>query len=381
MDNLSLSLKRIRTQTDETSDAIYEGRCITALLLRQPNSLCFEEREILKSYYIKNGKEQLLKIGKGKKIIPFVAEMFIELGLDKQFWGAHYNFYLNRNIKIKNLLDSIFKELKARGCKSVVLTENFGVLLASNSGMASFCSGDVDLSADITEQNIIVSTLNLFGFHSKDQPSNIGEYTGQSMQFFSGDAIDGGFWVNVIWKPVTRAFLVQDKYEVRLRNKRIEAQQHNGSNIKILDDTSLLYFCALHSSAGHYYTLSPGLRLFVDIDRMARKSNIDWNKILNWEIQDKAGIRISMALYLANKVLKTPVPSEFMSRVESRSANIRLFRYLYDNKKNSIQSKTSRLRRLYVELASDNLILPINFVRRIFIYFWSKFKANLNFIS
>lgn len=372
MDNLSLTLKRIRTQTDETSDAIYEGRCITALLLRQPNSLCFEEREILKSYYIKNGKEQLLKIGKGKKIIPFVAEIFIELGLDKQFWGTHYNFYLNRNIKIKNLLDSIFKELKIHGCKSVVLTENFGVLLASNSDMASFCSGDVDLSADITEQNIIVSTLNLFGFHSKDQPSNIGEYTGQSMQFFSRNAVDGGFWVNVIWKPVTRAFLVQDRYEARLRRKRIEAVNYNKSNIRILDDTSLLYFCALHSSAGHYFTLSPGLRLFVDIDRMARKSNINWDSILQWQEEDSAGIRISMALYLAYRVFKTPIPEEFIFQIENNTASKRLLRYLLNDGSGQIQNKSSILRRLYVELESDNKNLIFNFFYRILTYVGSK---------
>ena len=370
--NESLSENRKRIQTDETCDAIYEGKYIKALLLRQPNTLCVDEREILINYYSKNGKEQLLKIGKGKKIIPFVAEMFIELGFDEQFWRPYYDFYLYRNIKIKNLLDSIFKELKAHGCKSVVLTENFGVLLASNSDMASFCSGDVDLSADITEKNIIVSILNLFGFHSKDQPSNIGEYTGQSMQFFSGDAIDGGFWVNVIWKPVTRAFLVQDRYEARLSRKRIEAVYYNKSNIRILDDTSLLYFCALHSSAGHYFTLSPGLRLFVDIDRMARKPNINWDSILQWQEEDSAGIRISMALYLAYRVFKTPIPEEFIFQIENNTASKRLLRYLLNDCSGQIQNKSSILRRLYVELESDNKNLIFNFFYRILSYVGSK---------
>ena len=375
MTNETRDLIRARKQTNENCEAIFRGKSITALLLRQPESFSLEERELLLDYYSQHNKEHLLTIAEGKKIIPFVADVFIELGCDEQFWQPHYDFYLHRNHKIKGILDSIFSELEAYGCKSVVLAENFGALLASDSSLASFCSGDVDLSADIAEKDAIVNCLRSFNFESKDQPLKIGEYSGQSMQFYSDKAIDGGFWINVIWKPVTRAFLVQDKYEVRLNRDRLVAKKRGDSNIRILDDSSLLYFCALHSSAGHYFTLSPGLRLFVDIDRMARKPYINWQNILDWEIEDGAGIRISMALYLANKVFKTPVPAEVLSRIESSSGNRRLLRYLFNSQTNQIQSKSSKWRRLYVEVSSDNKNLAINFVRRILVLLWSKFRA------
>ena len=365
-------ITRERKQTNENYEALFRGKSITALLLRQPESFSLKERELLLDYYSEHSKEHLLTIAEGKKIIPFVVDVFIELECDQQFWRPHYDFYLHRNQKIKGLLDSIFNELEAFGCISVVLTENFGALLASDSSLACFCSGDVDLSADISEKNAIVNCLKSFSFESNNQPSKIGEYSGQSMQFYNDEAIDGGFWINVIWKPVTRAFLIQNKYEVRLNRDRLSAKKCGDSNIRILDDSSLLYFCALHSSAGHYFTLSPGLRLFVDIDRMARKPAINWQNILDWEIEDAAGIRISMALYLANKVFKTPVPVEVLSRIESRSANRKLFRYLFDSKINQIQSKSSKWRRLYVELSSDNRNLFINFFSRILNYIGSK---------
>ena len=359
-------LTRARKQTNENCEAVFRGKNITQLLLRKVENFSTEERELLLYYYSEHSKEHLFKIAEGKKIIPFVADVFIELGCDEQFWRTHYDFYLHRNQKITKLLDSIFIGLEEYGCKSVVLTENFGALLASDSSLACFCSGDVDLSADIAEKDDIVNCLRTFSFESKDQPSKIGEYSGQSMQFYSHEAIDRGFWINVIWKPVTRAFLVQDMYEVRLNRDRLIANKHGESNIRILDDSTLLYFCALHSSAGHYFTLSPGLRLFVDIDRMARKPSIRWGDILDWEIEDKAGIRISMALYLANKVFKTPIPAEVLSRIESRNANRKLFRYLFDCETNQIQSKSSKFRRLYVELASDNNNLVIKFFQTIF---------------
>ena len=165
---------------------------------------------------------------------------------------------------------------------------------------------------------------------------------------------------------------MQDKYEARLIRDRLAAKKLDGSNIRILDDSSLLYFCALHSSAGHYFTLSPGLRLFVDIDRMARKPSVNWQNILDWELEDGAGIRISMALYLCNKEFKTPVPVEVLSRIESRNSNRRLLRYQLNSQTNQIQSKSSILRRLYIELASDNRNLFINFFFRIFTYLGSR---------
>jgi hypothetical protein len=363
---------RARKQTNENCEALFRGKSITPLLLRQAQSFSSAERELLLDYYSEHSKEHLLTIAEGKKIIPFVADVFIKLGRDEQFWRTHYDFYLHRNRKIRKLLDSIFSGLEIYGCESVVLTENFGVLLASYGSLACFCSGDVDLSADIAEKDDIVNCLRSFSFESKDQPSKIGEYSGQSMQFYNDKAIDGGFWINVIWKPVTRAFLVQDKYELRLNRDRLIAKKHGESSIKILEDSSLLYFCALHSSAGHYFTLSPGLRLFVDIDRMARKPNIKWQNILDWEIEDGAGIRISMALYLANKVFKTPIPAEILLRIESSSGNRRLLRYLFNSQTNQIQSKSSIFRRLYIELASDNKNLVINFVRRILLICRSK---------
>lgn len=372
MTNETQDLTRARKQTNENCEAIFRGKSITGLLLRQPESFSLEERELLLDYYSQHNKEHLLTIAEGKKIIPFVADVFIELGCDEQFWQPHYDFYLKRNHKIKGILDSIFSGLEAYGCKSVVLTENFGALLASDSSLASFCSGDVDLSADIAEKDAIVNCLRSFSFESKDQPAKIGEYSGQSLQFYNDKSIDGGFWINVIWKPVTRAFLVQHKYEVRLNRDRLAATKRDNSNIRILDDSSLLYFCALHSSAGHYFTLSPGLRLFVDIDRMARKPSINWQNILDWEIEDGAGIRISMALYLSNKVFKTPVPAAVVSRIESSRSNKRLLRYLLKSQTNQIQSKSSIFRRLYIELASDNRNLFINFFFRILSYIGSK---------
>lgn len=362
--NASPILNRKREIQTEGAGVVYEGKNLTSLLLRQSETLSEEERIFLVECYTHYGRDFFEKNTCDNKIIPFAAHVLIDLECDVDFWRKKHNFYVKRNQAIKDLLESIFATMSDFQCESVTLTENFAVLLATNACIGCFSSGDVDLSADISERGKIIDWFKSFNFLSNDPPQSIGEYSGQSMQFFNPDSIDGGFWINVIWKPVTRAFLVQDKYDVRLSKDRLLARTLGKSSIRILDDTSLLYFCALHISAGHYFTLTPGLRLFVDIDRLARSPKIDWDNIVKWELEDNAGIRISMMMYLVAEVFDTPIPEKVYSKALQSRRNRRFARYLLNRNTNEVQSNSSRLRRLYIELASDDKNLVTNFLIR-----------------
>jgi hypothetical protein len=362
--NASHILNRKREIQTEGAGVVYEGKNLTSLLLRKSETLSEEERIFLVECYTHYGRDFFEKNTCDNKIIPFAAHVLIDLECDVDFWRKKHNFYVKRNQAIKDLLESIFATMSDFQCESVTLTENFAVLLATNACIGCFSSGDVDLSADISERGKIVDWFRSFNFLSNDPPQSIGEYSGQSMQFFNPDSIDGGFWINVIWKPVTRAFLVQDKYDVRLSKDRLLARTLGKSSIRILDDTSLLYFCALHISAGHYFTLTPGLRLFVDIDRLARSPRIDWDNIVKWELEDNAGIRISMMMYLVAEVFDTPIPEKVYSKALQSRRNRRFARYLLNRNTNEVQSNSSRLRRLYIELASDDKNLVTNFLIR-----------------
>lgn len=365
-------LTRIKDKETLASVLFFNGQDLTSLLLSDPNSLDESDKINLRECYNQYGRIYIESLAKNAKVIPFAAYVFINIDCDKDFWKSKYDFYLKRNNEVKDLLNSIFIRLKNYECKSLTLTENFAVVLTSDLSIACFCSGDVDLSADISEKDAIIACLNSLNYFAQEQPDKIGEYSGQSMMFFNKDIIEGGFWVNVVWKPVTRAFLEQDKYEIRLSKARLSAKLIPGTEIRVLDDTSLMYFCALHISAGHYFTLSPGIRLYVDIDRLARNRKIDWDKIIEWCEEDSAGIRISMTLCISNKVLKTPIPEKSYKNIFLNRRNRRLLNYLINSKSFRLQNKSSKLRRLYVELASDNRNLMTNFFVRVVSFFVNK---------
>ena len=346
------------------------------LLVREFSSLDSQEKEFIKNIYKNNEKKFIEELIINWQIVPFAANILYRLDCDKEFWKKTYERFIERNTSIKKILDEVFIKLNENNCKSVTLTENYAVVLLSKICIGNFGSGDVDLSADISEREVITKSLNTVGFFSKEQPKIIGEYSGQSMQFFNENILDDGFWINIIWKPVTRAFLIQDKYDKRLKEDRKNAIILDGYNIRILEKTSLLYFCALHISAGHYFTLTPDLRLYIDIDRLVRNVDIDWDAVIAWQDKDDAGIRISMTLYLSKKLLKTPIPEKVFKKLFINKRSKRLRNYLIDKDSNKIQNKSSKIRRLYVELASDNKNLIYNFVRRLSLIITSRIFPN-----
>jgi len=370
--NKNLTRNRVTSKSFKTRNTYYQDSDVTSLLVRDVNSLTLEEKNNVKSFYADYGFDEVKNVVTSNQIIPFSAHIFMTLNCDKEYWHKRHDFFIKKNKKIISLLDLVFARMEEYGCKSLTLTENFAVVLSSNSCIGCFGSGDVDLSADISEINEIVSGLNSLGFYGKKQPKSIGEYTGQSIQFYNSKAIDDGFWINVIWKPVTRAFLVQDKYETRLTNDRLIAKLVTNTKIRVLNDTSLMYFCALHIASGHYYTLTPGLRLYVDIDRLARGCNINWDDILRWVEEDNAGIRIAVVMHLSHKLFKTPIPKKVFEKALKNKRNNNFVKYLYNSKINQIQSKSSKLRRLYVELASDDKNLIYSLISRVVKLVFSK---------
>lgn len=345
---------------------------IQYLFIKEFKSLTTEEKYTIKEFYYSKSKTDFYDLLEFNRIVPFGAHILSELDCDKSFWRPKYEFFIERNTKIKELLNSIFEEFDSCSCKSIALTENFAVLLSTKSNIGCFCSGDVDLSANILEKNKIINCLNNFGFYCSDESNKIGEYSGQSMQFFNKNFLDSGFWINVIWKPVTRAFLIQNKYELRLEKARINYKLIENTSIRVLNDTELMYFCCLHIAAGHYFTLSPGLRLYYDIDRLASYGNIHWNNLKLWEAEDDAGLRISFILILSKKILQSKIPDKIFITPLDKFRNQLFLNYLFNTSNHKIQSNSSFLRRLIIELFSDNNNIIFSFFNRSYKYFISK---------
>jgi len=342
----------------------YNGQDITSLFVRTPDSLDEKDKQLIKNFYFDNGREFVEDSIIKSKILPFAACVLANINCDRDYWNNKHGFFVKRNKDVKLLLDSVFIKMESFGCRSLALTENFGVVLRSDSCIGCFCSGDVDLYADIREKKLIESCLNNMNFYCDYRTDYASQYSVQISMFYNPDILGEGFWINILWTTITRAFLIQEKYNARLSKERLLAKSIEGTNIRVLNETALMYFCALHIASGHYYTLTPGLRLYVDIDRLARGCVVNWDQLIEWSEEDGAGIRIAVVMYFSHKLLKTPIPKKVYQKALKNHRNNRLINYLYNAKTNQIQNKSNKLRRLYIELASDDMSLFHSAIRK-----------------
>jgi len=304
--------------------------------------------------------------------LPFAACVLVSINCDKEYWENKHDSFVKKNNKIKDLLENIFINIQSFGCNTLTLAENFGVVLKSNSCIGCFCSGDVDLYASIKEKDQIESCLNHMNFYCGYRSGRVTQYSKQISMFYNSDIFEEGYWINILWTTTSRAFLIQDKYDKRLAKERLSAESVLGTTIRILKDTPLMYFCALHIACGHYYTLTPGLRLYIDIDRLARGCNIDWDLIIKWAEEDEAGIRIAAVMYIAHKLMKTPIPAKVYEKAFSTRRNKNFINYLYNEKMSQLQNKSNKLRRLYIELASDDMNLFNSALRKTKYHIYNK---------
>jgi len=346
---------------------IFQGYQISQLLLRIPETLSSDEATLLKDYYssctLKTIEENVVK----ENILPFAADVFANLKCDPEYWTQLHGDFVRRNQKVKSILDSIFEKSNELGCKSLTLTENFGVVLSSNSCIGCFTSSDVDLSADIREREEIIRSLEYFNFtvkernHRKKNP-----FSEQITMFYNEHLIKGGFWINIMWVAVARTYFIQDKYNQRLFRERLLAIEIPDTKIRVLSETPLLYFCALHIASGHYYTLTPGIKLYVDIDRLVRCCNINWETILEWTEQDNAGLRIALVMYLCHQLFDTDIPEKVYGTLLKNRRNTRLINYLYVRDTKNILGNAGKFHRLFIELASDGDMLTVSVMKRLY---------------
>ena len=115
--------------------------------------------------------------------------------------------------------------------------------------------------------------------------------------------------INVTCLPIVRRFLPNKaRLTQRLQDARTRSSYVPDYRIRVLEADQLMYFSILHIALGHYYVLPPRHRLYIDVDRLARRCTIDWERIMEWASEDCMVIRLLVVLNICKKLLNTPLP-------------------------------------------------------------------------
>lgn len=306
------------------------------------------------------GKEKIYEYVKKRKVIPFVANLMMNLRIDEDFWQNHYNYYKNRNTYFLEILTKVFDSLARHGVKKIFVYENFGALLASGQDVSLFASGDIDMYADNSERINIGKAFEECGFVQKKQPPSSGFLS----SVYFNDSLRYPFCLSVMWQPLLRNKL---PFEMDINNSVNWAclTLYKDTNIALPPKDALMYLCALHISV-HSYSRSPDIRLYIDLNNAAAL-NPDYYKIMDYAKTDMNVIRVVTALLICKRLTECAIPEWIFDLPEKQKRKVRkLLELVYDEKNNLLRYEPSGIKLFVIEFLSDNNNLITGLLSMIF---------------
>ncbi len=307
--------------------------------------------------YNEHTKDELVALATKKKVLPVVGKMMLSLHVDEDYWKEKYDYFMKRNLEVTNLVADIFSAFKDFGVNRICVFENFGAMLAAESDIALYSSGDVDLYADVSQKNEILTVMESFGYFPI---INEGHRRNINTEFLKEDGI---IRINIAWKPLRR-YLLPISLIATEYFKWDEMLFYKETDIRIPSPETLLYFCFLRIAV-HGYSRSPDIRLYIDTYNSTR-NNPDWNTVMDWAEADNVKTKFVTVAAIANDLIKLPVPSFVLNSAKNdRYAQI-ILRETYDFENHSLLYDPTGLKLLKVEAASDQRSVVIEILCMLF---------------
>ena len=338
---------------------------IIPLLLREKEALAEQDILFIKRLYQQYGRDAFEEVVRSEKSIrPFASLTLSQIDCDSEYWHNVHKEYIDRNTLVVNAVDELFRIYYEKGGKTLVVVENFGALLSSGISIGCFASNDVDVSASKKEKPFLIEAFAQAGFTLGQRGSHPIDNK-QISTFFNPNAINGkGWWINVMWTTTSRAYLVrQERFDNRFETERQKSEFYKDTSIRILKPEAMTYYCALHIAIEHFFSASPGMCLYCDVDRVVRHRDINWDTIVQWANEDKAGTRIPLIMDVCNYCLGTPIPLDKFDRTSAIYLKLRAM--IVDESNHALNPQLGKFKRLQIELLADNKPVLISLLRRI----------------
>ncbi len=314
----------------------------TAFKATEPTN---EEIAVIKALYEAEGREKIHEKIKKKKVIPGVSALFKRLNIDADFWGPISDSYRQRNERVVEQLDIIYKALNDAGVTKVAVVENFGALLQGEADLCMFGSGDADNYADLSEKEKIYEVFRSKGFNISE------EYAGKlliSTAFKDGPDMPDGFYFGINWDMTNRVnlpcFTTKDPI-VNWDN----VTYYKNTHIRLPKAEDLMYICLMHIAV-HGFCKSPDIRLFYDVVNAAKKG-VNWNEIVERAKKDANEVKVATGMVLSKRLLNVDIAEEFLYFANKKRTK-RLLNVVSNQEDNALVDFPGRIRRLMIDLCS-----------------------------
>lgn len=303
-----------------------------------------EEKEKLRGIALELGREDLLTMTKRAKMLPFLAKLLLALQVDPEVWQPVYDRYADRNRRVITELDRVYAALTAAGCKKLFVSENFGALLAADSDIALFASGDLDNYVDAEEYPLVKQVMTSLGFRCEER------FAGSlfiSATFGHPDRLPEDFHLGFEVFPLSR---LTQPCTVRTDDFTdwTQLRTYRDTAILLPPRDALLYICLLHISL-HSFCRAPAIRLYRDIVNTADGlTDAEWARVAVQAKRDHTERRLYTAAYLSDQIAGTALPIPQKPEIK------RLLKLIFDETNGVLLPEPSRARVMRIEAASHD---------------------------
>jgi hypothetical protein len=121
-------------------------------------------------------------------------------------------------------------------------------------------------------------------------------------------------WFELQWRPVAGRWIMPDQ-EPTAEEFIERSLPIPGTVVRLLDPTDNMLQVALHASK-HSFVRAPGFRLNLDVDRISRYQEVDWDSLANRVERSGVKTAVYFALALPRALFNSPVPDAILQRLE-----------------------------------------------------------------
>lgn len=284
--------------------------------------------EHLRDLYAGLSDEAVFEAARKNKVTHAVADA-LERSLGDQLPDPWREALAENESRVDALLDmteGFTGGLTALGIPSAAV-ESAGVLLGSDLPTRAMGSGDLDL---LVPQSDWERSLELAAELGLAQGDREGQVTTRRAKLSRVGPQGQALWIEACAHPFERTWVplrVEDRSSVWLE-RAVESRKR--PQISVLDPHDALTFVALHTSL-HSFVRSPGLRLHMDVDRVARDNALDWSRVVEEIEALGARTRCFVSLMMARGVLDTPIPDEVLEALAPTPARWHKLRELLES--------------------------------------------------
>lgn len=259
--------------------------------------------EALRRLFVRLGEPAAWDVSSSNQVGPLVASRLREVGC--ALTDRWHELLSSNQLRVETLIsaaEAVGRELSRAGIPFAVV-EGGGTFLASDMPAEAFCPGDLDVLVPQPLEPSLEAARRA-GFEGKPADPLMPTMR-RVCSNVSGRLIRLEFMSRTFerkWIPV-EGLVEEGQWLSRRRASR------KTEHLTVLSPEDALINIGLHTSL-HSYVQPPGLRLHVDLDRLVRSQEIDWDLFVERARATELPTRIFQSLSMSIGLLGTPIPAE-----------------------------------------------------------------------